>query len=335
MNLLQKIRGLFLPDTSSDVEQGNKRAVGGKQRGIEFIGGLMTVRSMDFFGPYAVSPSGQWALGWRDADPAAGRGGHRSKGHGSYILYDIVRDKVAVAGKLERPNQGAVANDGSFVLHDWHFGDGLQGTFFAFAPDGRVIHQHRFEANLHNGALSADGDWAVCQTNNSDHADGNRFTAFALRRGIELFSVTPHTGWADGYEFSADGSRFTVVHNDLGKFAYDSSGSFLDEEIYETACLASKRFDIALFAAEALLKKYPADVDQARRALSTILMARQAGANDEPGWKAMALKLQGTALEMVGRLDEALIVYDEVLSMNPKIGVKRRADSLRKRLGHS
>lgn len=336
MSLLQKLGSLFRPPQSSAAAQEKKQNVSSLHRGIAFIGGMMTVRSVDFFGPYALSPSGRWALGWRDADVDAGRGGHRDKGHGTYLLYDIESDRIAVAGKLERPNQGAVANDGTFILQDWHFGDGLQGTFIVFASDGHILHKRRFHANLHNGAVSADGAWAICQTaNNPDHDDGNRLTAFDLRQGVELFSIQPYTGWADAYEFSADGSRFTVMHNDLGKFAYDRWGSFLDEEIYENACLASKRFSIALFAAEALLKKYPADGDHARRALSAILMARQAGADDDPGWKAMALKFQGTALETIGRLAEALTIYDEALSMNPKIGVKRRADSLRKQLGQS
>lgn len=336
MSLLQKLGSLFRPPQPSPKGQGEKRSVSSRERSIAFVGGMMEVSSANFFGPYAISPSGRWALGWRDADTSAGRGGHRSKGHGTYLLYDIESDRIAVTGKLERPNQGAVADSGTFILQDWHFGEGLQGTFVAFTPDGHILHKRRFHANLYNGALSTDGAWAICQTaNNSDHEDGNRLTAFDLQQGTELFSVQPYSGWADGYEFSADGSRITVVHNDLGKFTYDQFGNFLDKEIYENACLTSTRFSISLFAAEALLKKYPTDVDQARRVLSTILTARTVGADDDPGWKAMALKLQGIALEMIGQLEEALAIYDEVLSMNPKIGVKRRADSLRKQLGHS
>lgn len=178
-----------------------------------------------------MSPSKQWALGWRDADISAGRGGHRNKRHGSYVLYDVEHDRVAVIGKLERPNRGAVADNGIFILQDWHFGEGLQGTLVAFASDGSIVHKRRFEANLFNGALSANGTWAICQTaNNPDHTDGNRLTAFDLRQSREMFSVNPQTGWADSYKFSADGSRFIVVHNDLGKFAYDGSGNFLDGE---------------------------------------------------------------------------------------------------------
>jgi hypothetical protein len=62
------------------------------------------------------------------------------------------------------------------------------------------------------------------------------------------------------------------------------------------------------YCLRSLLKKYPADVDQARRALPAILAARQAGADNEPDWKAMALKLQGMALETIGQLNEALTV---------------------------
>lgn len=335
-SILQKLGSLFRPRQPSTTTHEEKQSIGSLQCGVAFVGGMMTVRSEDFFGPYALSPSGRWVLGWRDADIDAGRGGQRDKGHGTYLLYDIERDRIVVTGKLERPNQGAVADNGTFILQDWHFGDGLQGTLTAFGSDGHCLLKRRFHANLYNGAISADGAWAICQTaNNPNHDDGNRLTAFDLRQGIELFSIEPYTGWADTYDFSADGNRFAVMHNDLGKFTYDRLGNFLDEEIFENACLTSERFSISLFAAEALLKKYPTDGNQAHRALSAVLMARQTGADDDPGWKAMALKLQGIALETTGQLAEALTIYDEVLSINPKIGVKRRADSLRKQLGQS
>lgn len=41
---------------------------------------FLTVESLDFYGLYQLSKSKHWAIGWRDSDPAAGRGGHRDVG---------------------------------------------------------------------------------------------------------------------------------------------------------------------------------------------------------------------------------------------------------------
>jgi tetratricopeptide (TPR) repeat protein len=72
------------------------------------------------------------------------------------------------------------------------------------------------------------------------------------------------------------------------------------------------------------------DSKLAEKVLTAILRARNLGADETPSWKAKALKLQGLVLEKLERGSEALVAYDEALSIDPKIGVKRRADALRK-----
>ena len=66
--------------------------------------------------------------------------------------------------------------------------------------------------------------------------------------------------------------------------------------------------------------------------LEAILRARALGADSNPGWKSLALKLQGFTLEALGKYKEALDIYEEALKINSKIGVKRKADAIRKKL---
>jgi len=62
---------------------------------------------------------------------------------------------------MARPNDGKVADNGTFIFNDWGFGDGLKGTFRAFDSLGQNLIVRRFRANLLNNGISFDGRFAV------------------------------------------------------------------------------------------------------------------------------------------------------------------------------
>ena len=55
-------------------------------------------------------------------------------------------------GRSERPQDGKVANDGTFILNDWMLGEGLKGRFVAFRRDGTAILARDIAANLMTNA---------------------------------------------------------------------------------------------------------------------------------------------------------------------------------------
>src|SRR3546814_6068768 len=74
---------------------------------------------------------------------------------GRYVLLDGA--ELLVDGAMERPNDGKVADDGTFILNDWGSRDALAGTFMAFARDGRPILKRDYAANILNNGLSPAG----------------------------------------------------------------------------------------------------------------------------------------------------------------------------------
>lgn len=52
-------------------------------------------------------------------------------------------------------------------------------------------------------------------------------------------------------------------------------------------------------------------------------------------WQALSLKAKGACLEAAGQPRDALSCYERALALNPKIGVKRRAELLQKAIAHS
>ncbi|MCQ3014334.1 hypothetical protein NLO83_01745 [Pseudomonas tremae] len=104
----------------------------GGRDSFEFEGGLLTVPARDYYGLYKYSPKKAWAISWKDSTPDGRRGGHREEGEGRYVLIDVANNAVLVDARMPRPNNGAVADNGSFCLEDWHFGSALSGTFHVF-----------------------------------------------------------------------------------------------------------------------------------------------------------------------------------------------------------
>jgi curved DNA-binding protein CbpA len=155
---------------------------------------------------------------------------------------------------------------------------------------------------------------------------------FDLEARKQLFSINPAAGWADEYEFLEEQAVFCVRIRDVGLFRYDQTGAFLDEAAFLEAKLNSNRFDLVLPTAELLLKDTERQGVEVARILAAVSNARSNGADGEQQWKALALKLQGTCHELLGNDGSALLAFNEAMSINPKIGVKRKVESLRKKI---
>jgi hypothetical protein len=282
-----------------------------------------------FFGESVRSPDRRYTLAWRDANESGSQGGARSQGKGKFIV--LAGKDVIAQGAVARPNDGKIANDGNFILNDWGFGGGLQGVFLAFDRSGKSIVKRRFEANLLNNGLSVDGSTAACQTANAyEGEDGSKLTVFNLRTGVEVGSWIPVSGWADFYAFPADGV-IQLGYSKLGLFSYSWDGTFLDAEKWQEARLSKGDYSTVMMAVEFAIKSGDQLADGlADRLLKSLeRISGQIPAVDIQR-KAMLKKLQGQCWEARGDLASALAAYDAALAINPKVGIKRRADQIRK-----
>lgn len=297
---------------------------------VELSKPFMSVDSIGYGGLYSLSKSKNWAISWRDSDPAAGRGGHREKGVGEYVLADLAGDVVSVHGKMQRPNNGSVADNGSFSLEDWHFGSSLSGTFSVFDSTGIPIVTKELTANILDSGISRNGKLAYCATANSKTEHSYKIFLFDLETGEELFAVTPSTGGIETYGFDEDRKLLIADVKGVGKFRYDRNGNFVDAENLDKANLGSSDYSRIIRAAEKILGESDLSEDRAREALEAVIRARSLGADANLAWRPNALKVQGLAHEALGEQRDAIQIYEEAIALNPKIGVKRRLDALKK-----
>jgi len=291
---------------------------------------FIDIPSHRFYGQCQSSANGRFTIAWRDGNDEGTRGGARSEGKGRYLLLD--GKVVAADGRLERPNDGKVADNGTFVLNDWRFFTSeLRGTFCAFRRDGTEILRRKFKANLYNNGLSRDGRYACCQTCNSpDERDSSVLTIFDLEKGLEVVSWRPESGWANGYDFSDDGQHIFLSYQQGPPLRYTLAGDFLDRSLWVESAL--DRGD--LYMIDRVIKEtHPKPQGAfARRLIESADKALLAVRSDDPRTRAWALKLKGTCLDGLEEYPAALACYEQGLALDPKLGVKRRIDQLRKKL---
>jgi len=287
---------------------------------------LCTIDEIDFIGRFARSPSGRYRLIWSDREPSGRNGGARTSGHGRWSLLDA--DHPILEGQLERPSDGHVADDGTFIIADVLFGDALACRFMAFRFDGTRILARDFAANLVDCAISGDGRYAICQTANAPGSpDSCRYYLFDLLEAREIAGWEPETGWASGYAFDCTAGHIYLIDSEGERVAYAFDGQMVDRSGWEARRIG--RGDLAVI--RAIFEREKNTPDSNWRAV--LLAGCDAAVTcDNIDNHARALRLRGEILEHGGDLADALAAYEGALDRDPQIGISRRADALRRKL---
>lgn len=266
-------------------------------------------------GQASISPNRRYTLVWQDA----GWNGDAADPRGRYVLID--GERVLADARMDRPQHGKVADDGTFVLNDWETRGHLCGTFRAFRPDGSEILSHAFDANLYNNGLAQDGSMAVAQTCNAPGPDSSVLVAFDLRSGTVSGRWVPECGWANDYRFPGDG-RVRLLRRDRLDVHYTLQGEFLDRR----AWLA----DEIRRGNATVIRRVLAEGEAASGLTLEELAAgaRTATLDEDVRFHADVYRLLGEIEEARLRPGEALEAYRRALAINPRVGVAKRAATL-------
>ena len=172
-----------LPSLGEQVEFKFEKS--GKSRFLE-------AEALHFFGQSSCSPNGRFVLAWHES------GIHPFTGKQSLGLYFLLDNNRAIAaGKMQRPNDGKVCDNGNFILNDWMFNDGqtLAGTFYAFMFNGEILVRCEFKANLGDNGILDDGRFAFCNTCTSKYKEHSDKTfVFDLENKSLLSTIEGHAG---------------------------------------------------------------------------------------------------------------------------------------------
>lgn len=312
----------FLFRTKPEPQERNHKPAHAKTVEVrELVSTILDIPALGFFGLYSRSPNGRYTIVWRDGSSS------RDSSDGRYVLLD--GKKLVVDGTMQRPNDGKVADNGTFILNDWRFLTDLSGIFWAFRSDGSLILSRSFSANLFNNGLSADGTLACCQTCNSASEDSAILAVFDLVAGTEISAFSAESGWANDYEFPP-GSGTVRLHyaNNGGAYGYTLTGEFIEREKWIAARLKSGDLYVVKRSMEEVGNR--PDPDLAKRLIASVDVGLRSQNWQDDRSQAFGWRLRGEILEATGAVVEALKCYEKALELNPKIGIKRRAEQLKK-----
>ncbi len=278
-----------------------------------------------------VSANGMHLLAWKDSHDEIGRQGQRRTIAGRYLLRR--NNKVILHEKMTRPSLGKVANNGAFVLVDlMGHGGGLRGKLKVFDSGGAVQFEHLFSAIPFSTGLSDDGAFAVCQTCNSNSDDGNSLSFFDVSARGLVWKIHPPTGWADSYRIDSASRRFYCHYRNLGDFAYDFSGQFLDEPKWRAARLEKGTLWEVIGAVNDELAEARSlgRIQEPEKLMSALNRVKTDTSNIRADSQAKIERAIAEVHDVQGQSVEAIVHYENAIELDPKIGVKRRLESLRK-----
>lgn len=302
-------------------------SVSSVKAGGKFEGDFLNLEHPYFFGQCKKSPNKKLAIAWRA--PSGDEVGKQ----GIYLIYDVTADKVLLWGSCIKPGGASIANNGVAVIEDWHNPQALEGTLIVHDEKHEIIIQRYIRSNILTSGISANGKFAYCQTaNNKDAtAEGNSILFFNVEEKTELYCVGLQIGWPQKYSVDEKHGVLIGEFKGGGTVRFGRDGQHGDERDSE-AMLASSDFVTVLRQAEKLVKGSD-DEDELVLAAQALNRVIGTGAAREPDViVAQAYRALGTIYELLSKEPESLSAFDLALALDAKIGVKRKADALRKKL---
>ena len=141
-----------------------------------------------FFGSYEESPNGVYLVAFVDGHFET-IGNEKKWVDGQVCL--VKNLKTVLWGKrLDRPNDGAVSNNGRVAINDWlKMKQTLGGKFYIFDQRGKILVEKEFSSNLATCAISHEGNYTVVSTAFPD----NRIYFFDSENGESKWSYKNHS----------------------------------------------------------------------------------------------------------------------------------------------
>ena len=245
----------------------------------------------------------------------------------------INHDKLFLINDLERPNDGKLASNGKFIINDWMSGNELCGIFYAFNSQSEILIKRKFNSNLGNNGISETGQYAVLETYYSDSNDENKIFFFDLDNGKLLWERERDAGNINKFKFDDTENILSISYEKSGKYHYSFTGEFSDKDKFmKERVIYAYGYELFEIAKEKMddLNYKNLNLSDYEEVLSILFKASNKDISNYT--KARVYRIIGEIYYNYGKKDEALKNFEIALSNDPKVGVKRLYDNLKKNI---
>jgi hypothetical protein len=241
----------------------------------------------------------------------------------------LVKDKTLLfKKKIPRPNDCKVSNEGIVICCDWNSYDGLDGRFLIFDTTGKQLFSKKTNANLGTCAISDDSKIAIFETHNAQNNDGNKvfIVDVELKKLIQTFE---RICVIDTTIIDTANKIIKFIDNRGFVFETDFEGKQTNVSEYENQVMTMGSVSDRLW----LLENNPDEIkfknDSYLELLNKALLDKEASYSF--GQDKIYRKI-GEFYESTGNTIKTIENWDKAIQINPKIGIKRKLDILKRKL---
>lgn len=272
-----------------------------------------------FYGNKQYSPNNIFCVSYAD--------GHYNNDNWKNGDIALIKDnKLLFKKKVHRPNDCFVSNNGIVICCDWLNSESLAGKFLVYDTTGEEIFSKKTTANLGSCAISDNSEIALFETHNSDTNDGGKIFIVDIAKKEIIKRIERPASFNDA-KIDIDSKRIKLKDHKGFVYEIDFDGNQTNKNDYENQILAkgSVYDKLCLYAdkPEEIKLKDPKYLELLTKALTDEDASYSFG-------KDKIFRMIGYYHEANGNIDKTIENWEKAFSVNPKVGVKRKLDTLKK-----
>jgi hypothetical protein len=229
--------------------------------------------------------------------------------------------------KIQRPNDCYVSNNGIVICCDWLNSEELIGKFLIFGSTGEQLFVKKTTANLGACGISDNGKIALFETYSSETEDGDKI--FIIDVGAKaIVSSFDRPSAFNNVIIDTTEKRIKLIDNRKFIFEIDFEGNQTNQAEYENQIMTQG----SVYDRLCLYSSKPDEVKFSDRVYKEIL--ENALIDNDASYsfgKDRVFRMMGEYFEANGDIQRTIDNWEKAIEINPKVGVKRKLDTLRKK----
>lgn len=272
-----------------------------------------------FYGSKEQSPNGKYFVTYTD--------GHYYNNrweNGNIAL--LKNGTILFKKKIQRPNDCHVSDNGIVICCDWQNSNALTGRFLIFDSTGKELFIKKTTANLGACAISSDSKFAIFETFSSETEDSNKFFIIDVKQSrIVSTFLRPHSFKTAEINTEKGSIKLKDYHGFI--FEIDFNGNHINRHNYEMQVMqeGSNYQKLCLYGGKPDELKF-----RDQKYLQLLIEALDDKDSLHGFGEDRLYRRIGEYYDAVGDISKAIENWDKAIQINPKVGIKRKLDALKK-----